>query len=133
VIASLFLAFVLGCSDPNEPRAITYDHVACDHCEMLVSDRRFAVQLVEQDGRLRTFDDPACAFDYIAEETPHIGHLWFHDSTTDAEVWLDWHQVSFVPAEGAPMDGGLAAVPIGTTGAISFSEASSRALTRGAK
>jgi ABC-2 type transport system ATP-binding protein len=91
-----------------------------------ISDPRFAVQLSTADGDRFEFDDPVCAFRYIGQHGPRLRHVWFHDSASEA--WLDWQQVAFVPAPGAPMDGGLAAVPVGTEGAISFSQASGRAL-----
>jgi hypothetical protein len=124
----MLLTWLLGCGPSlDEPATIAYDHVACDHCGMVVSDPRFAVQIATDAERL-VFDDPICAFRTIAERGPHLRHVWFRDSSTSGEEWLDWQEVAFVPASGAPMDGGLAAVPVYTDNAISFSEASSRAL-----
>jgi hypothetical protein len=97
---------------------------------MLISDPRYVTQLVTKDGERHTFDDPACAFRYIADHGPDLAHVWFRDSTTTDEVWLEHRQVSFVPASDTPMDGGLAATPIGT-GTLSFAEASSQVLGGG--
>lgn len=123
-----FVLWILGCgASLDEPAAVAYDHVACDHCGMVVSDARFAVQIATDTERL-IFDDPICAFRAIGERGPHLRHVWFRDSSAVTEEWLDWQEVAFVPASGAPMDGGLAAVPVYTENAISFSVASSRAL-----
>ena len=122
----ILLHWLLACADPTEPRAVAWDREVCDECGMTVSDPAFAVQLVEGDGDVHLFDDPACAFRYIVDEAPEIRFLWFRDSTGDG--WLDWREVRFTPADGAPMDGGLAAVPLGTPDTLSFGEASGRAL-----
>ena len=125
IAAILFLA----CTNIDRPADLVYDHVACDSCGMVVSDARFAAQLVTRDGERTQFDDPACLFHYVEDHAPAIAHAWFHDSThaDDPNAWLDWQQVAFVEQAGAPMDGGIAAVPIGA-GTISFSEASAKVL-----
>jgi copper chaperone NosL len=124
---------VLGCGTPLDvPEPIAFDREPCDSCGMLISDPRFAAQLVTKEGERYDFDDPSCAFRYVADHAPHLAHVWFRDSTTPDEVWLEHRQVAFAAAEDTPMDGGLAAVPIGTEQAMSFSEASVTVLARGA-
>ncbi|MEQ1505997.1 MAG: hypothetical protein ABMB14_27445 [Myxococcota bacterium] len=124
------LVLVAGCTvDTTTPREIPWDRAACDECAMLISDPRFAAELVTTDGETRMFDDPACLFRYITAHHPSIGNLWFRDSTADG--WLSWSGVAFVPARGGPMDGGVAAVPVGTDGAIGFGEASARVVGGG--
>jgi len=120
---------LFACTNKDRPEKLVYDHVACDSCGMVVSDARFAAQLVTVDGERAQFDDPACLFHYVADHVPAIAHAWFHDSRhpDDPNAWLDWQQVSFVEQAGAPMDGGIAAVPIGG-GSMSFSEASAKVL-----
>lgn len=125
----LLVFAALGCGTPiDRPEALVLDTEACDSCGMLISDPRFAAQLVDKDGDRRAFDDPACAFRYIADHGPHLAHVWFRDSTTSDEVWLEQRQVAFARASDTPMDGGLAATPIGTAETLSFSEASHQVL-----
>ena len=122
------ILLLLACGPSLDHAApIAYDHVACDHCGMIVSDPRFAVQISTDTERL-VFDDPSCAFHAIAERDLALRHVWFRDSSLAEESWLDWREVGFVPAAGAPMNGGLGAVPAYLDGALSFSEASSRIL-----
>lgn len=131
---TLVLIAAFGCGTPvDRPEALVLDREACDACGMLISDPRFAAQLVTRDGDRRAFDDPACAFRYIADHGPHLAHVWFRDSTSDEEVWLEQRQVAFLPAAGAPMNGGFAATPIGTPQAVSFGEASHQVLAGGAR
>ena len=123
----IFAILFLACTNTDRPAKLVYDHVACDSCGMVVSDPRFAAQLVTHDGQRSQFDDPACLFHYVQDHAPPIAHAWFHDSRhpDDPNAWLDWQQVAFVEQAGAPMDGGVAAVPVGA-GAMSFSEASAK-------
>ncbi len=124
--------WLLACGTPlDQPVDVVLDRTACDQCAMLVSDPSFAVQLATAEGERHVFDDPACAFRFVAERHPSIAGMWFHDHTPDSEDWLSWRGVAFVPATGAPMDGGWAAVPAGTEGASSFGAASSAVLGGG--
>ena len=128
-IPSVLAFALLACTTvPDGPPEVLYDRVACSHCGMMVSDPRFAAQLVTTDGELRVFDDPACLFQDMVAHPPAVARMWFHDSTAADERWIYWDRVAFVPTEGAPMDGGLGAVPMGTAGAIGVGEASARVL-----
>jgi copper chaperone NosL len=124
------IALLLSCAvDLQTPRTIVLDRAPCDACGMLISDGRFAAELVTSDGTWYEFDDPTCLFAFIADQHPSIGNVWFRDSTAPDEAWLNWQQVEFVAMDGAPMDGGFGAVPLGSDArAISFSAASSHAL-----
>lgn len=127
----MILALLAACGTPvSEPATVNYDHVACSECAMLVSDPRFSAQLTTTEGDRYVFDDPACLFRFVADRHPSLAGVWFHDH--DSQDWLPWTAVGFVPATGAPMDGGWAAVPAGTTGASSFGAASSAVLSRSA-
>lgn len=120
------LAQGLACADPNAPPTVAYDHVACDHCGMLVGDPASTAVLVDRDGNQRNFDDPGCLFSYIVAEHPQIAKLWFFDGQT----WYREDEVAFTTDANTPMGSGLHAVPAGTPGAIGFGEASSRAVSR---
>ncbi|MEQ1564559.1 MAG: hypothetical protein ABMA64_02890 [Myxococcota bacterium] len=129
----ILLSFAACAADPTAPAPVTYDHEACDACAMLISEPRFAAQLVTREGDRRFFDDPACLFGYVVEHHPTLSNVWFRDSTSAEEEWLPWSAVGFVPATGAPMAGGFAAVPAGTADAVSFGEASNRVLSARAR
>jgi hypothetical protein len=115
---------LLACApDLSQPTPIVWDRVACDHCGMLVSDPRFAAQLVTRSGERREYDDPACLFHDIADTHPSVANAWFHDG----QDWVSWTAVEFTPAADAPMDGGVAARPAGG-GGMSFGAASALVL-----
>lgn len=123
---ALTCLMLCACGGPGDgPASLSYDHVACDECGMIVGDPRFAAQLLTRDGQRKEFDDPACAFKFILSQHPSLVHVWFRDATASTERWLDESSVVFVPTKGAPMDGGWSAGPIGTPGGVSFGQASS--------
>lgn len=126
----MIAALLFACAvDLETPKSIVLDRAACDHCGMLVSDGRFASELITRDGTWYEFDDPSCLFRFIGDKRPDIGNIWFRDSSSTEEVWLNWQKVTFVRDAGAPMDGGFAAVPLGGDArGLSFSEASGLAL-----
>lgn len=126
LVALLASASACG-SSPDAPAVISYDHASCDECGMLISDPKFAAQLLTRDGTRKEFDDPACAFKWIVANHPPLMHVWFRDATAGEEKWLNQSTAVFVPTKGAPMDGGWSAAPIGTPGGVSFGEASASA------
>lgn len=121
----LLLAFACA-RDPNAPPRIQYDHEACDHCGMLISDPAFAAALTTPDAVTFSFDDPGCLFSYVVAHPAKYTHLWFSDGTT----WYNEATVAFVTGATTPMGSGLQAVPAGTPGAISVGEASNRVVGR---
>lgn len=127
---ALLLATLIACNDEHTGAPeLVYDRLACAHCGMVVSEPRFAAQLVTADDEVLAFDDPACLVRYITEKAPSLKNTWFRDSTSREDRWVSMSEVGFVAAAGAPMNGGWAAVPVGTPGAVSFGEMSSRVLT----
>lgn len=67
----------LGCEkqDPNAAHKIHYDRDMCAECKMVISDRNYAVQIVNPErNKAYNFDDIGCAI------------IWMEQST---ETWLD--------------------------------------------
>ena len=99
-------------SIPDAPTAIAYDREPCAHCRMLIGDSRFAAQLVTDAGDVLDFDDPGCAWRYLAEHRPVVHRLWFRDHRRDR--WTAASDVRFVRGVDTPMGSGLAADAAGT-------------------
>lgn len=124
----MMLLFALACErDPNAPPVVNYDLDACVDCGMLVSDPAYSSAIVTKDGKTLPFDDPACLFHYMVAKGPEVRGLWFHDGAADQ--WLRENEVGFVPGPNSPMGSGLKPAPVGTPGAVSVGEASSRVLS----
>ncbi len=65
-IAALLLA--AGCSRaPPAPAPLDTRHDACARCRMMVSDARFAAQLVAPGEEPRFFDDVGCLRDWLRD------------------------------------------------------------------
>ena len=83
--------------------------------------------LVTKDDITLAFDDPGCLFHYMVQKAPAVRAMWFHDGAQDR--WLREHDVAFAPGANSPMGSGLRPVPVGTPGALTVGEASTRALS----
>ncbi|MDP2312900.1 MAG: hypothetical protein Q8P41_08345 [Pseudomonadota bacterium] len=119
------LLFVLACTtDPEAPPEVAFDHVACDHCAMLVSEPAYAAVLDERNGKRHVFDDPGCLLRFVLEDHPAVARMWFHDG----EEWRRESNVAFTTGNRSPMDSGLRAVPPGTAGALTLGAASAQLL-----
>jgi copper chaperone NosL len=101
----------LACA-PEGPSEVAWDRVACAHCRMLVSDPRFAAQLLLESGELLFYDDPGCLLLDRAARARRARAAWFHDSA--GEGWLAESEVAFVPGAETPMGYGYAAVRNGS-------------------
>jgi copper chaperone NosL len=124
-IAALVLALGRAQRPLEGPQPVAWDREACAHCRMLVSEKGFAAQIVEERRALH-FDDPGCLFDYLGSAEP--SGAWFHHLTE--ERWIPGDAVGFVPVEHSPMGFRIGAVDAGAPGAMSREEAARRVLAR---
>jgi hypothetical protein len=118
---------------PSGPVDLAWDHEACAHCRMLVSDKAFAAQIQTRDGRVLAFDDPGCLLAYedehaLGEHAIEEHAVYFHELHGDR--WLPRDRTVFVPASHSPMGYDLGAAEIGTPGAISLEAARARVRAR---
>lgn len=120
-----------ACRPAEGPRPIVYDGEACAHCRMLISEPRFAAQLVGKDGSVASFDDPGCLLAYQEDRAEAAADLWFHHLREDR--WLSGEQVAFEAIDETPMGYGLGAVDAGSAGALSLSAARERVAARRAR
>jgi copper chaperone NosL len=113
---------------PSGPADIAWDHEACAHCRMLVSDPAFAAQIQTRDGRVLAFDDPGCLIAFEDAQHPEEHAVYFHELR--GQRWLPRDRTVFVPTEHSPMGYDLGAAEIGTPGAIPLEVARARVLSR---
>jgi nitrous oxide reductase accessory protein NosL len=109
-LAWLGAALVLAaCGDPGHgPARIAFDRDACEHCGMVITDRRFAAQL--RIGRTpHRFDDVGCALDWLDErpEPSEPTEFWVMDQET--REWIDARSASFRAGQRTPMGYGFGA------------------------
>jgi hypothetical protein len=116
---------------PDGPLPVAFDHAACAHCRMLISEAAFAAQLQAKDGRVYDFDDPGCLLRFEAEQLPDVYALWFHH--VREERWLPGGEVGFVEITPTPMGYGLGAVEADTPGALTLDAARRRVEATGSR
>jgi len=139
-IAALLAACGRGEGWPQGMAAIHWDRDVCTGCGMVISDRRFAVEVRggPRDAVFK-FDDIGCFLAWRAAvesenpwlATPGGARLWVADSSSDKSAvrWLDPRTARYVPQQ-SPMGYGFAALPPGGEG-IDFEEMSRKALAQG--
>lgn len=103
----LTLLFGSGCSEKPEPIVMGRDE--CAHCRMLISDSRFAAQLVTEHGRHQKFDSIECMLEMMRDDGEYPS-VWVSNAAEPGE-WLEAEHAVFVRSDQirSPMGGGLAA------------------------
>jgi copper chaperone NosL len=112
--AALLGAAALACGAPG-PAPIAYGQASCEHCHMLIADRRFAAELVTRTGKAYAFDDAGCLATFAVNGP--VGPDQVHSAwVTDFR-----HPGTLIPAQDAaflrtdsvqtPMASNLLAVP----------------------
>lgn len=124
----LLLTAVLlaGCrGDGDRPLDPVWGKQPCEHCKMLVDDRRSAAQVVNAAGDRLYFDDVGCMVAWLDEQKSQEPRAWVRMPAGDG--WLDARGARYAAGEKTPMDFGY--VPSGT-GDLDFNTVSQRVLAR---
>lgn len=112
-LAALVLAVALAACQrgPPGPAKLDTRNDACAHCRMMVSDARFASQLVAPREEPRFFDDLGCLRDWLREHPALApGAVAFvADHRTGAWVRAAGAAYARAPALATPMGSGLIA------------------------
>jgi copper chaperone NosL len=106
-LASLCLGLVLAvaaCESADAALEPAWGKTACSACAMLVSDKRFAAELVTLKGDHLFFDDPGCMASYLAEHGGRALHAWVRATSGN---WVDAKTARFKAGAKTPMDYGF--------------------------
>ena len=126
LIAAVIVAVLLmGCGQRSTtgPGEIHWDRQTCERCQMVISERRHAVQIRELGARrMHAFDDLGCALLWLDEQQLLPGseggpEVWAMDST--AGDWIDAREAQFEAGLTTPMAYGFGVATHG----ISLAEA----------
>jgi copper chaperone NosL len=127
VLAAVVLAGCSGGSDTG-PGQVRWDKVSCQRCLMSVSDRHFSAQIrggpPERRSRLYFFDDFGCAVLWLQEQPwrdEPRNEIWVTDAQSGQ--WLDARQAHYQTGFITPMDFGLGAGTVDSSGTLSFDQA----------
>ncbi|MCP5248577.1 MAG: protein NosL [Candidatus Accumulibacter sp.] len=126
-----------GCSgEPaSGPVQVKWDRDVDPRCGMIISDKRFAAQIRDPEGKAWKFDDIGCAMFWLAqrsfnEETANT-EFWVADYRTGG--WIDARQAHYLPGKKSPMGYHFAATATAATDGetVSYQEMKQRILARG--
>jgi len=109
----LWVSFFLGCEKKNDTGLgqMHWDRDMCERCKMAISERKFAVQVIDpKTHKSYKFDDIGCAVLWFDEE--HISwrdqaKIWITDAKTGK--WIDARSAIYTDDSITPMAFGFAA------------------------
>jgi len=109
----LFALFFIGCDSKIEliPKDLKWDREVCERCKMIISERKFGVQIVNQlDGKRYYFDDIGCAVLWFDEsKIPWESNATIFVNDAKSGEWLDAKTAFWIYGEKTPMDFGYSA------------------------
>lgn len=112
ILMTVLLLFITACS--QEPATIHYGSDECQHCKMMITDNRFAAQLVTEKGKALKFDAIECLAAYKENNSKELkaAKLWVSNYESPGE-WLAVPKAQFVKSEviNSPMGASLLALP----------------------
>ena len=113
VLAVLLPGLVLsGCKGGNPeqlPVDLVWDRVVCEQCKMAVSDRRYGVQVIDDQGNAYFFDDIGCAILWLSGKPwKDRARTWVNDVNTGE--WIEASRANWIYGDPrTPMGYGFAA------------------------
>lgn len=108
-LAMLLLALA-GCGDTSQgPVEIRWDRDTCERCRMLISDRHFAAQLRDRDGKPHKFDDFGDLVAWMLERDLMDQPLPLWVADMEDGHWLEARQAHFSRWRTTPMGYGFGA------------------------
>lgn len=113
ILAAALLPLVTLTACEPGPQPLHVGGEECAHCSMLITERRYATQLVTARGRALSFDSIECMLAYLRTDAVADGavhSLWVTDAV-DGEDWIAAEDATFLRSDGvrSPMGAGLAA------------------------
>lgn len=96
----VFMLMLVACE--SGPRDIRIGEQECDHCRMMISDERFASQLITSQGRQYAFDAIECmvAFtDYGDGRDLDVQGKWVPDFN-QKDTWLHAGEAVYLQSDG---------------------------------
>jgi copper chaperone NosL len=103
----LLLMLMVGCEQRNKeklPIEVTWDRDLCQECRMVLSDNRYAAQIVDTKGKNFLFDDVGCAVLWLRKK----------DWRDSARIWVsDYKTSKWIEADKANWQYGDPHTPMG--------------------
>ena len=111
ILGVFFISFS-GCSKKDytkEPAKMHWDRDMCERCKMAISERKFAVEGIDEKGRVYKFDDIGCLILWNKLEHPEVRFkkIWITDAKSGE--WIDAKKAFYTTDSITPMGYGFAA------------------------
>lgn len=112
-LAIVMVLLLAACeSKPRGAVALERDD-ACASCRMLISERRYAAELIDRDGEVYKFDDIACMLRFAHSRGIQPGEAKFYVTDySSGSDWIDATQAHFMTMKSSissPMASGIIA------------------------
>lgn len=112
-LAIVLVLLLAACeSRPRGPAPLERDD-ACSSCRMLISERRYAAELIDHPGEIYKFDDIACMLRFAhAHGMQQSGAKFYVTDYASSNNWIDAGQAYFVNLKSSvssPMASGIVA------------------------
>ncbi|MCL2830751.1 MAG: nitrous oxide reductase accessory protein NosL [Betaproteobacteria bacterium] len=106
------------------PVRIVWDRDTCEHCKMIISEKRFAAQIRNPAMRVYKFDDFGCAVSFLKNQewAAQPAEFWVADMSNSGQ-WLDARQAHYLGGKTTPMGFGFGATTLTGAGIVSYEEA----------
>ena len=93
-----------------EPVAIATEDM-CSYCKMAISERQYAAELIDRDGKPFKFDDIGCMLNFIKKGPPSVSASSFFVMDFDQRQWVKADSAYYVRSSEltTPMNGGIIA------------------------
>lgn len=107
IVVVITILFVSACKPSPQKIKLNVDN--CSHCEMTISDKRFAAELITAKGKVFKFDDLSCLLRHIKEDKNESSSIYVSDYLNPDSL-LKIEQVYIIKGEsiGSPMGGNMA-------------------------
>lgn len=116
------LLVLVNCQKKSlEPVAIEANDM-CSFCRMTISEKRYAAELIDDDGQAFKFDDIGCMANFIKQKRNNAAIQAAFVMDFDRREWLEAETASYVRSSEfrTPMNGGIVAFkdPSGAQAAV---------------
>ncbi len=112
----ILLVFLFACKPQvnYKPRDINWDRDKCELCLMGITDQKYSVQLINEQGKTIWFDDIGCYVNYKGSKdwNKFVGKGIYKSWVGDCETgkWLDAEKANYHVGDDTPMGYGFGAV-----------------------
>jgi hypothetical protein len=94
-----------GCEAGDGVIEPVWNKQACDHCRMLLSEPRYAAQVLTEESERLYFDDIGCMASYLVKRSVRFRHAWVH---AEGGGWVDAQRARYRTDATTPMGFGYA-------------------------